>query len=194
MSSANAMRPQVLLVDDDELVLATMESQLSNSCDVCAVSDGFQALDLLAERHFDVIVSDQVMPKMVGSELLAQIHQRWPFTERILITGYSDLTSVVKAVNDGQISYYISKPWTASGLISAVQIAYQKVLDRRVQSEMVEQACREKVAALAALEEGRQFLKELTTLQARPPIPRKTGTIHLLKRSNGEPAFIEPEP
>ncbi|MBT9588573.1 response regulator [bacterium] len=186
--------PSVLLVDDDELVLEVMVDQLSAFCHCSAATDGHRALEMLEKGKFDVVVSDQVMPRMSGDELLASVYQRWPHVQRILITGYADLTSVIRAVNRGKITHYLSKPWTALQLVEAVQAAHQIVMERRAQTEQYVQASKERGQALQALEEGRQFLHELVGLRPRPGLRAKSaGKAKLLRAfSQGEPALIEP--
>lgn len=148
-------RPRVFLVDDDEMVLAAMEDQLCSFCDCVTVHDPRRALALLAEQPFDVIVSDQVMPHISGDQLLAKVYQCWPEVERILITGQADTRSVARAVNQGQIFYYLSKPWDSGQLIEAVQKAYIRAVEKRQHQEVFRQACQERNQALQALEEYR---------------------------------------
>lgn len=62
-------------------------------------------------------MSDARMPNMDGASLLAQVRQRWPATMRIMLTGYADPTAIIKAINDGQIHRYISKPWNDEELL-----------------------------------------------------------------------------
>lgn len=187
-------RPRVLLVDDDDLVLLAMHDQLRRGCEVQVASSAREGLELLSEHTFDVVVSDQVMPEMTGDEFLAMVYQCWPNTSRILITGFSDLESVVRAVNHGKISQYLSKPWTADQLIRAVRLAFKEVQERVIQSEQYLRMCEEKVRALKALEEGRQFLKDALDVEATLPHgtqtrPRASGM--RLIGLNGEPALIQ---
>ncbi|MBS2038772.1 response regulator [bacterium] len=189
-------RPRVLLVDDDVMVLAILEAQLGPTCDCVAVDDARVALEKLAEQQFDVIVSDQVMPYMTGDQLLAKAAESWPEVERLLITGYADLGSVVKAVNAGKISHYLAKPWQGEELAEAVRAAYLRCRNVRQQKADLEHACAEKRQALAALEEGWEFLKEVTQLPRKPgPKARaegqQRGSQQLLRAVNGEPMLFE---
>jgi len=187
--------PRVLLVDDDEWALEVMLEQLSSHCHCKAARDGPLAMEMLVTGDFDVVVSDQVMPKMSGDELLALVYQRWPLVQRILITGYADLTAVIRAVNCGKITHYLSKPWTAVQLVEAVRSAYQIVLDRRLQEEQYLQASKERGQALQALEEGSRFLHELVGLQPRPGLRAKSAVKTRLMRvvSHGDAVLLEPD-
>jgi serine/threonine-protein kinase len=72
---------------------------------------GQEALGIIAAQPIDVIVSDQRMPEMLGTELLAKVRKCSPATMRILLTGYSDLAAIVGSVNDGEVFRFINKPW-----------------------------------------------------------------------------------
>jgi DNA-binding NtrC family response regulator len=187
--SRQVNRPRVLLVDDDTMVLAILEAQLKPTCDCVAVSDGRLALEKLAEQEFDVIVSDQVMPYMTGDQLLAQVAQTWPQVERLLITGYADLNSVIKAVNAGKICHYLAKPWQGEELAEAVRVAFQRSQAMREQKTSYEQACADRRQALDALEEGWEFLKEVTQLPRRSKSRPQRG--HLSRSATGDFALLE---
>lgn len=126
---SDPQRPRVLLVDDDEMVLSVLADQLRKHCDCHTESDARQALTVLESEVFDVIISDMVMPNMSGDQFLAEAYHRWPHTERILITGYADTDSLVRAVNGGKIFYYLKKPWNTSELLEAVQAAHRRSLE-----------------------------------------------------------------
>jgi DNA-binding NtrC family response regulator len=170
-------KPRVLLVDDDDLVLAVMHDQLRKRCRCTAVQDPREALTLLAQEEFDVLVSDQVMPHLSGDQLLARAYQNWPGTERILITGYADVNSILRAVNNGQISHYIAKPWNAAELLESVLQAAGRVVRRRMQAEAYQAACKERGQALQALEEGRSLVRELGLAPTRPGLKPKSGKL-----------------
>ncbi|MFN8613358.1 MAG: response regulator [Vulcanimicrobiota bacterium] len=193
---AGAERPRVLLVDDDTMVLAILEAQLGPTCDCTAVSDARLALEALAEKQFDVIVSDQVMPYMTGDQLLTRVAESWPEVERLLITGYADLGSVIKAVNSGKISHYLAKPWQGEELAEAVRAAYRRCSAARQQKLDYQQACAEREQAIAALEEGWEFLKDVTQIPRKLPTrPRQDAARqHLIRSSSGEPALFEVVP
>lgn len=105
-------RPKVLLVDDEESILNSLRRLLrSQPYDVILASNGAQALEIMNQQPIDLVMTDARMPTMDGATLLAEIHRQHPSTMRILLTGYADLTMIIKAINEGQIHRYISKPW-----------------------------------------------------------------------------------
>lgn len=70
-----------------------------------------EAFRLLASNNVDVIVSDQRMPEMTGTEFFHRVKDMYPETVRIILSGYTDLASVTSAINKGAIYRYFTKPW-----------------------------------------------------------------------------------
>lgn len=105
------IKPRVLLVDDEERILRSLGLLLRMQYQVFATSDGYEALDILKREKIHVLISDQRMPIMSGSELLRQAKDVAPDTIRILLTGYADADAALDSVNEGEIFRYITKPW-----------------------------------------------------------------------------------
>ncbi len=121
--TAPAEKASILIVDDEPQVLIALEDILSDQFIVHTTRSPEQALNLAAkERDIAVVISDQRMPKMTGDELLGRLSTESQ-AERILVTGYADLSAVIKAVNDGRIFAYITKPWNPDELQLKVQQA-----------------------------------------------------------------------
>ena len=102
---------RILLVDDEPGVLQALKRLFFRLYDVSLANSGQEAVDLLETEKFDIIISDMRMPGMSGAELLKHCFENYPDMVRVLLTGYSDLDSAIKAVNEGNIYRYISKPW-----------------------------------------------------------------------------------
>lgn len=110
-SANGSSKPKVLFVDDEERILNTMRALFRSKYEVMTTTDGNEALLLLKQHNFEVIVSDQRMPIMKGVELLRQAKLIAPNTVRVLLTGFSDLADLVGSINDGEIFRFVSKPW-----------------------------------------------------------------------------------
>jgi len=112
-----------LVVDDEPQVLVALEDLLSDEFLVLTSESAESALRLVeTEPNIAVVVSDQRMPKMQGDELFARLRKSVG-AERILSTGFADLSAVVRAVNEGQIYAYVTKPWDPEDLRVKVQRA-----------------------------------------------------------------------
>lgn len=118
-----AEKPTVLLVDDEERILRSLAMLLRPHYRLFTTTDARAALELVRREAVHVVVSDQRMPVMLGAELLRQVRAISPHTMRILLTGYSELESVVASVNEGEIFRFINKPWDSAELRATVQQA-----------------------------------------------------------------------
>ncbi|WP_047712687.1 HD domain-containing phosphohydrolase [Pseudomonas lactis] len=144
MDEPLATKSAVLLVDDEESILNSLRRLLrSQPYEVVLATSGAQALEIMATRPIDLVMSDARMPGMDGATLLAEVHRLYPATSRILLTGYADLTTIIKAINDGQIHRYISKPWNDEEL--------QLVLQQTLEHQRLERLARDQTEQLKLL-------------------------------------------
>ena len=109
---ADAPRPRILVVDDEEAILETMTFTFEDDYEVHTSTDARRALEILDEHDpIAVVLTDQRMPNMSGVEFLREVWQRHPATMRIILTGFADMGAIVEAINDGHVYAYIAKPW-----------------------------------------------------------------------------------
>ncbi len=120
------IRRKILIVDDEPSVLNSLKRTLRKEYDVILSQDGFSAIQVLNEQEIAVIIADQRMPKMNGVTLLQKAMEIQPDTARILITGYSDIQAVIDAINEGNVYYYIHKPWEPED----VHLIIRQAIDR----------------------------------------------------------------
>ncbi|SDJ31127.1 Response regulator c-di-GMP phosphodiesterase, RpfG family, contains REC and HD-GYP domains [Paraburkholderia steynii] len=122
-----AVAPVVLLVDDEPSILSSLKRLLRHAnYKILTAESGAAALELLAASEVDLIVSDMRMPHMSGAEFLAQAQARYPDTVRILLTGYSEIDSVVRAINEGGVYRYLNKPWDEQDLMLTIAQALEQ--------------------------------------------------------------------
>ncbi len=116
MLSIRPKRDVVLVVDDEPQVLVALEDILSEDYTVRTAESAQQALDVVEnEPGLAVVVTDQRMPRMSGDEFISRLPDRCS-ASRIMVTGYADLTAVIRAVNEGRLFAYVSKPWEPEDL------------------------------------------------------------------------------
>ena len=104
-------KPVILFVDDEARILTALHALFRQKYTVFTSDDPRQAVEMVKRLQVHVLVSDQRMPNMLGVELLRSVKEISPKTVRILLTGYSDLASIVGSINDGDVWRFINKPW-----------------------------------------------------------------------------------
>jgi len=120
----------VLYVDDEENNLFSFKATFRIKYQVLTAISGDEALKILAANQVHIIITDQRMPEMTGVEFLEKVLEGFPDPMRILLTGYADMAAVVDAVNKGKIFHYLTKPWNESELDLAINMAYEKYLEK----------------------------------------------------------------
>lgn len=111
----------ILCVDDEENILASLQRLFRKiDCKVLIATSGEQALTMLKDQPVTMVISDERMPNMKGSEFLSRAKDVAPDSIRILLTGYADVTSAITAVNQGGLFRYVTKPWDDNDLLTTV--------------------------------------------------------------------------
>ncbi|RXZ36745.1 response regulator [Oxalobacteraceae bacterium CAVE-383] len=120
--------PAVILVVDDEAGILSALKRLFRPAGytVLTAESGAAGLEILAAEHVDLIISDMRMPGMTGAQFLAQAKASYPDIVRILLTGYSEVSSTVAAINEGGIYHYLPKPWDEHDLLLTVRRALEQ--------------------------------------------------------------------
>jgi two-component system, NtrC family, response regulator HupR/HoxA len=118
--------PTVLIVDDEPRVLDALEAILAAEFRVLRAAGGEAALDFLRAAEVAVIVTDHRMPGMTGVELLRRSQDHAPDTMRVILTAYTDVDSLMEAINTGRIYHFVSKPWEPNDLVVIVRRAAER--------------------------------------------------------------------
>ena len=117
-------KKRILFVDDEPLILQALQRMLRSMRDEWEMEfaeGGGQALERMAQIHFDVVVSDMRMPGMNGADLLAEVMKRHPHTVRIILSGHADKELILKCI--GSTHQYLAKPCDAEALKATVRRA-----------------------------------------------------------------------
>ncbi|MFN8021724.1 MAG: response regulator [Acidimicrobiales bacterium] len=140
--------PRVLCVDDEPSVLAALARTLRHHVALDTATSGAEALELLAERDYAVVVSDMMMPGMNGAEFLHEARALRPESVRVLLTGHADAHLAAAAVNDGAISHYLTKPCPSAQLVSVLREAAQQHERALVERDVLERTLTASLHAL----------------------------------------------
>jgi response regulator RpfG family c-di-GMP phosphodiesterase len=143
-------RPRILCVDDEPQVLEGLRDTLRRSFEVEVAPSGADGLaHLRSNRHgFAVVLSDMRMPGMSGAQFLREAKRVAPTTVRMLLTGYADTDSAVRAVNEGQIFRFLTKPCEREELVRACAAAVWQHRVLAAERVLLEQTLRGSVQAL----------------------------------------------
>jgi diguanylate cyclase len=126
-------RPErgLLLVDDEENVLRALVRVLRRDGYVIhTATNATEGFELLAKNRVQVIVSDQRMPGISGTQFLSRVKEMYPDTMRIVLSGYTDLATLTDAINRGAIYKFLTKPWDDEDLRQQVQDAFRQYDER----------------------------------------------------------------
>ncbi|MEN8006299.1 MAG: response regulator [Candidatus Krumholzibacteriota bacterium] len=118
----------VVIVDDEEMVLDSLRTflDLETEYGIRSFTSPAAALEYAQDGQVDVVVSDFLMPEMNGIELLGRFGARHPHAPRILLTGYADKDSAIRAINDIGLFQFIEKPWDNTNLLVVLRNALER--------------------------------------------------------------------
>jgi response regulator RpfG family c-di-GMP phosphodiesterase len=133
------MKYKILIVDDESANLRMLERLLTKEFEVLTATSGHEGLDILGAHDVALILSDQRMPVMTGMEFLNEASKLRPHTVRIILTGYTDVATLVEAINSGVVYKYITKPWSNADLMLTLQRGVEHFETSKSQHLLVEE-------------------------------------------------------
>lgn len=153
------MRTKILIVDDEAANLRALQRLFRKDYDVLTAQSGAEALTLLQQHDVALLITDQRMPAMTGIELLQKTVTLRPHMVRILLTGYTDVGTLIEAINCGHVYRYVTKPWNNDDLCLTVGRALEHFAanKNRHSLEMTNDRLRNRlseIAELAATDDG----------------------------------------
>ncbi|HUI27189.1 MAG TPA: hybrid sensor histidine kinase/response regulator [Candidatus Kryptonia bacterium] len=180
----------VLVVDDEPASLRAVQRALAGHYRVVTANSAAEGLQVLADQPVAMVIADHRMPEMTGTEFLARATTLYPDAIRVLLTGYTDVETVIGAINAGHVYSYLSKPWEPRELQLAVRRGFERYeadVERRRLLHELEQACararreaeqKGRLLTLAAHELGTPLhvllnALELIAMLDLPPRPRE---------------------
>jgi DNA-binding NtrC family response regulator len=139
--NSNGHKPSILIADDEDMVVASIKAflQLDGDFDVHGFTDPEEAARFAASNPVDVAVSDYLMPKMNGIQLLGKIKESQPEASRVLLTGHADKQSAIQAINQVSLFQYLEKPWDNAQLLLVIQSGAERARLFRDLREKVEE-------------------------------------------------------
>jgi len=128
---------RILFIDDEDLVLNSLKRALRNEAfETFFTTDPEQAFRLVKAESIDIVVSDQSMPNMSGTEFLGILRRLHEHVVRVMLTGQSDRETTINAINDGHVHRFLDKPWDNEKLRSVLNELVVDVRLRRQRARM----------------------------------------------------------
>lgn len=154
---------KILFVDDEPNVTSALKRSIRREpYEVLSAASAKEALGILARERIDVVVSDEKMPGTSGSEFLAMVYRFYPDTVRIMLTGQASLEAAIRAINEGQVYRFFTKPCNDADLRMTIRQALQQ-RDLVRQSRRLLKKCQVQATALEKLEHQNPGLTRLHT-------------------------------
>lgn len=141
---ANDQRKGILCVDDEENILNALRRLLrKEGYRLLTAPSCSKGLKVLEEEEIQVVISDQRMPEMNGTEFLAKVKEKFPDIIRIVLTGYTDVDSITEAINKGHVYKFFLKPWNDENLKLEIRQAFDQYdliqANRKLSNKVLEQ-------------------------------------------------------
>lgn len=177
-------KPYLLCLDDEADNLDALERIFRKKYNVLKATTPEQAFEVLDNQPgLSVIISDQRMPLITGVEFLEKSIVSHPDTVRILLTGYTDIESVIGAVNKGQIYRYLTKPWDPVDLLNTVDQAYEKYV---LKNELKEKnrALEKALDELKSLDKAKNHFMILINHELKTPLTTIMSFSSLMKETS----------
>lgn len=173
-----ATLPTILCVDDEENILSALRRLFrGKGYRVLTAASGAAGLQVLEGEHVDLVISDMRMPEMDGAQFLQQVRARWPGTLRLLLTGYSDIHSIIEAINCGEIYRYITKPWDDHDILLVVRQALETRALALEKTRLEQLALRQQAANEAAMAANARLKQNyITTIKILASIAELRGS------------------
>jgi signal transduction histidine kinase len=174
------VKPNILYVDDLQTNLILFKATFERDYRIFLAESAARALDIISKEKIQVLVTDQRMPGMGGTELLEKVANEYPEIRRFLLTAYTDFETVVEAINKGRIHGYISKPLQADdvrkSINNSLEVYYLREKNRLIMDDLAR--ANQELSELDSIKTG---ILKIMSREIRSPLNRIMGTIHLLK-------------
>ena len=134
----NKSLPPILYIDDEKDNLTVFYSTFRRDFQVHLAESGKEGLELMKKHEMHLVIADQRMPEMTGTEFLEIIIPDYPDCMRMVLTGYSDVEAIIQAINKGRVYRYITKPWNKEELKITIEQALETFQLKRQNRKLVD--------------------------------------------------------
>lgn len=173
-------KPTVLYVDDVPMNLTLFKATFKNDYDLILEEDPLGVVKILEEREVQVLISDQRMPGMSGTELLEIVAKKFPDIRRFLLTAFTDTETLIEAVNVGKVHGYIPKPIQADQIRDSIKASLE-TYHLRIRNRQILEELELANAELLNVDVLKSEIIHSISNEISNPLNRIMGTLHMLK-------------
>ncbi len=179
-TETNQKKGKILYVDDSDMNLTLFQASFEKDFEILLAESGPEGLEIMRNNEIAVIISDQRMPGMSGTELLEIVAKEFPDTVRFILTAFTDYDTVVESVNRGQIYGFFNKPFDADNVRQSVRKALELYELRSEKSNFIKQLEKANQELMGMDKARTRFLNSITT-EIRSPLQKIMSALHMLK-------------
>ncbi len=177
------MKHTILCVDDEIDNVEALERLFRKKYSVLKATSAAEGLALIKKNHVALIISDQRMPRKSGVEFLKESMEFHPEAVRILLTGYTDIDSVIEAINTGEVYRYVTKPWDPVDLANTVDKAIERY-ELRAELQEKNAALEKALAELKTLDDAKSNFMILINHELKTPLTSMISFLELLNETS----------
>ncbi len=156
-------KPAILVVDDEDKVTRSLARSLRDQFTVFTATSAREALDIIEREDIAVVLADQRMPGLTGVELLEQVKHIRPESIGVIISGYTDITALIDAINLGTVRGYLPKPWDISELRQRLEKAARTYQASFLNRDMLRKSSEVVTRMQEEVEDLRKAINQLAT-------------------------------
>jgi two-component system, probable response regulator PhcQ len=161
MKGGQMPKYNILIVDDEKNVISALKRALMNEdYNIFSAENANDGLKVLSSNPIHLIISDERMPGMSGSEFLSEAKSKYPNAIRIMLTGHASIESAMKVINEGEIYRFFTKPWNDVDLIFSIRAALEKY-DLEAENRILMQTIKRQAIDMKLLEKQFPSITEL---------------------------------
>ncbi|MBA3239013.1 MAG: response regulator [Parachlamydiaceae bacterium] len=154
-------KPNILYVDDEPNNLLAFSATFRRYFNIFTAESGKQGIDILRQHPIELIITDQRMPEMTGVQFLEAIMPDFPDAMRLILTGYTDVEAIIKAINTGRVYRYITKPWNEEDLKTIIDSALKTYRLERENKELISKLNEEIIKSKQTMNLFKKYVPEL---------------------------------
>jgi DNA-binding NtrC family response regulator len=180
------MNHTVLLVDDDENLLSGLARVMNKQpFQIQTARTGEEAVRFLETRAIDVVVTDERMPGMSGTDLLAWIACHCPAVMRIVLTGYANADMAIRVINEIGVCQFLTKPCNEARLVVAIHEAIERKCDMENQRQSLKNS-RRQLRVLERISESFKVQNQVITQDLQPLLDQMLDCCRRMEEQSGE--------